>query len=83
VGVQKVRWDEGSTEPAGEYTFFLWKENGNHELGTGFSCIRVSYQQLRGLSSLVIGVIHINKRPLVQYNCSEMFMPQLKVKLMI
>jgi hypothetical protein len=24
VGVQ-VRWDRGGTEPAGEYTFFLWK----------------------------------------------------------
>jgi exonuclease III len=22
VGVQEVRWDRGSTEPAGEYTFF-------------------------------------------------------------
>jgi hypothetical protein len=25
VGVQEVRWDGGGTEPAGEYTFCLWK----------------------------------------------------------
>jgi hypothetical protein len=25
VGVQKVRWDGGGTEPAGEYTFFYGK----------------------------------------------------------
>jgi hypothetical protein len=26
VGVQVI-WDRGVTEPAGEYTFFLWKGN--------------------------------------------------------
>jgi hypothetical protein len=25
VGVHEVIWDRGGTEPAGEYTFFLWK----------------------------------------------------------
>jgi exonuclease III len=25
VGVQEVKWVGGGTEPAGEYTFFLWK----------------------------------------------------------
>jgi hypothetical protein len=25
VGAQEVRWDRGGTEPAGQYTFFLWK----------------------------------------------------------
>jgi hypothetical protein len=34
----------GGTKPAGEYTFFYGKGNGNHELGT-FSFIRESYQQ--------------------------------------
>jgi hypothetical protein len=42
-------------EPAGEYTFFYRTQNENHELGTGFLCERESYQQLRGLSLLVIG----------------------------
>jgi hypothetical protein len=34
VGLQEVKWDRGGTEPAGEYTFFYGKGNGNHELGT-------------------------------------------------
>jgi exonuclease III len=36
VGVQKVRWDRGGTEPAGEYIFFYGKGNENHELDTDF-----------------------------------------------
>jgi hypothetical protein len=55
VGVQEVRWEGGGTEPAGEYTFFYGKESENLELGTVFLCLRESYQQLRGLSLLVIG----------------------------
>jgi hypothetical protein len=55
VGVHEVRWDGGGTEPAGEYTFFYEKGNENHELGKVYFCIRESYQQLRGLSLLVIG----------------------------
>jgi hypothetical protein len=35
VGVQEVRWDKGSTKPAGEYTFFYGKGNENYELGRG------------------------------------------------
>jgi hypothetical protein len=34
--VQKVRWEGGGTEPAGEYTFFYGNGNENHELGIGF-----------------------------------------------
>jgi hypothetical protein len=36
VGVQKVRWDRGGTEPVGQYTFFYGKGSQNYELGTGF-----------------------------------------------
>jgi exonuclease III len=36
VGVQEVRWEDGGTEPAGEYTFFYGQGNENYELGTGF-----------------------------------------------
>jgi hypothetical protein len=36
VGVWKVRWDGGGTEPASEYRLFYGKGNENHELGTGF-----------------------------------------------
>jgi hypothetical protein len=42
MGVQEVWWDDGGTELAGEYTFFYRKRNENHELGTGFWCIRES-----------------------------------------
>jgi hypothetical protein len=64
VGVQKIRWDRCSTEPAGQYTFFFMeKGNENHELGTGsfvreriisavemveFVTDRMSYVILRG-----------------------------------
>jgi hypothetical protein len=48
VGVQEVTWDGGGTEPAGECALFYGKGNNNHEIGTGFSYIRESYQQLRG-----------------------------------
>jgi hypothetical protein len=36
VGVQEVRWDKGSTEPAGDYIFFYGNWNADHHLGTGF-----------------------------------------------
>jgi hypothetical protein len=48
VGVQEVRWDKGGTEWAEDYTFFDGAENEDHQLGTGFLCIRESYQQLGG-----------------------------------
>jgi hypothetical protein len=32
VGVQEVRWDKE------DYSFFYWKVNENHQLGTGFFC---------------------------------------------
>jgi hypothetical protein len=43
VGVQKVRWEGGGTEPAGEYTFFYGKGNENHELGTDFFCAQENH----------------------------------------
>jgi hypothetical protein len=55
VGVQEGRWEGSGTELEGEYTCLYGKGNENHELGTGFLCIRESYQQLGGLSLLVIG----------------------------
>jgi hypothetical protein len=40
VGVQEVRWEGSGTKVSGEYTLSYGKGNDNHELGTGFLCIR-------------------------------------------
>jgi hypothetical protein len=53
VGVQEVRWEDDGTESVGEYTFLYTKQNENHEIGTGFLCIRESYQQLRRLVKFI------------------------------
>jgi hypothetical protein len=54
VGEQEIRWKGGGTEPKGEYIFFYGKGNENHGLGTDSLCIKQSYQQLKGLSLLLI-----------------------------
>jgi hypothetical protein len=38
MGVQEIRWENGGTEQAQDYTFFYAKGNGDHQLGTGFFC---------------------------------------------
>jgi hypothetical protein len=43
------------TDLAGEYIFLYRNGNENHELGKSFFLQRESYQQLRGLSLLVVG----------------------------
>jgi hypothetical protein len=48
VVIEKVRWERGGTEPAGEYTFSYGKWNENHELGTVFLYKIESYRQLGG-----------------------------------
>jgi len=34
--VQEVRWDEGGSQPADDYTFLYGNGNANHHLATGF-----------------------------------------------
>jgi hypothetical protein len=46
VGVQEVWWEKVGTEMAEDYTLFYGEGNENHQLGTGFSYKRESYQQL-------------------------------------
>jgi exonuclease III len=36
LGVQEVRWEEGGTEQAEDYTFLYGEGNGDHQSGTGF-----------------------------------------------
>jgi hypothetical protein len=36
VAIQKVRWFEGGSQPAYDYTFFYGNINANHHLVTGF-----------------------------------------------
>jgi len=38
VTVQEVRWVEGGSQPADDYTFFYGNENADHHLGTDFFC---------------------------------------------
>jgi hypothetical protein len=47
VRVHEVRWDRGSTEPVGDYTFFYGTEIQNHKLDIRFLHIWKLYQQLR------------------------------------
>jgi hypothetical protein len=58
VRVQEVRWEGSGTETVDKYIYVYLscgKGNENHELGTGFLCIRESYQQFRELIVCVIG----------------------------
>jgi hypothetical protein len=56
MGLQEARWEDGGSEPAGEYIFFYGKGTENHELGTVFlySYISESSQEL-GFSLLMTG----------------------------
>jgi hypothetical protein len=48
VAVQGVKWVEGGSQPADDYTFWNCNGSANHHLGTGFFFlyVRESYQQL-------------------------------------
>jgi exonuclease III len=73
VGVQEVRWDKGSTEPTGDYTFFYGNGDADYQLGTGFfvhkriitavkkaefAIDKMSYITLRGLWCDIVLNVH-------------------------
>jgi len=43
VAVQNVRWLEGGSQPADDYTVFPGNGSAKYYLGTGFLYIRKSY----------------------------------------
>jgi hypothetical protein len=55
VGVQDVRCEGSGTAPAGEYTFFYGRGMRTMNWVQFSLYIRESYQQLRGVSLLMIG----------------------------
>jgi hypothetical protein len=54
VGIQKGKWDRGSTESADEY-FSMERGTKIMNLIKAFLCISESYRELGGLSLLLIG----------------------------
>jgi hypothetical protein len=48
MAAQEIRWDKGGSQAADDYTFLYGNRSANHHLGTAFSYVMVSYQQLRG-----------------------------------
>jgi hypothetical protein len=48
VSVKEVRWVEGGSQPADDYTFCYGNGNANHHLETDFSCVKKLDQQLKG-----------------------------------
>jgi hypothetical protein len=56
LGGVQVGWEGGGIEPEGEYTFFIGKETRIMNYVQVYLCIRESYQQLRGLTLLIVSI---------------------------
>jgi hypothetical protein len=61
VAVQKLNWDNGGIEPAGDYTFLYGNRNANDHIGTGFFIRKVQENLMSAVKKvgLLVVVFHI------------------------
>jgi hypothetical protein len=83
VGVQEVRWEEGGTELAREYTFSYGKENANHELGAGLFVHNRITSVVKRVETDSDRMSYLTIRGLLFHSISLNFVPEEKTKFLM